>query len=202
MPYILDKQGIEVEEILIHTNSAKLTDEQFFQLCSSNKEIRFERDKHKNIIIMAPSTFISSNRESKIVTKVSIWNDKTGLGEVTGPSGGYYLPDGSMFAPDVAWISKEKIAKLSAKEQEKFPYLCPDFVVEVRSKSDSLKKQKEKMEAWMSNGCRLGWLVDPYSKTTFIYKPNSKPTEHPFNETLNGENVLPGFELKLSEIIT
>src|ERR1035438_7769996 len=119
-----------MEEILIQTKSAKLSDEQFFQLCSANKEIRFERDKHKNIIIMAPTGHTISKQENKIATQVTVWNDKTDLGEVTGPTGGYYLPDGSMFAPDVAWVSKERIAKLSAKEQEKFPYLCPDFVIE------------------------------------------------------------------------
>ncbi len=190
-----------MEEIIIQTNSLNLTDDQFFQLCDENRDIRFERDKHKNIIIMAPTGRLISVKETKIITKVAIWNDKTQLGEITGPSGGYYLPDGSMFAPDVAWVSNEQIAKIPEIDQEKFPYLCPEFIIEVRSKSDTLKKQQAKMDCWMENGCKLGWLVDPSERTTYIYKPNSEIIKKSFEEILTGDDVLPGFELKLSDII-
>jgi Uma2 family endonuclease len=105
-------------------------------------------------------------------------------------------------APDVSWIVKDKYLSLSKKERKSFAHICPDFVVELMSDSDSLKKTMEKMEEWMENGCRLAWLIDPNTKTTYVYKPNMKLIEIPFTETLNGENVLPGFELKLSEIIT
>ena len=190
-----------MEVITIKTKSAKLSDDQFFKLCSENKEICFERDKNKNIIIMAPTGWEVLEFESSIMVEVYNWNKKTNLGYVVGNNAGFYLPDTSMRSPDVVWIKKERIDELSAKEKKKFPYLCPDFVVEVISESDSLKQQQQKMDEWVKNGIRLGWLVDYKHRTSYIYKPDTNVIKQSFTETLSGQDVLPGFELKLADII-
>ncbi len=189
-----------METIEINTESANLTEEQFFQLCIQNKEINFERDKNKNIIIISPVGFLSSWYEGKLFRMLDQWNEQTKLGYVTGSSGGYTLPNGAIRAPDVAWTKKERIDALPEEEQMRFPNICPDFVVEVRSKTDSLKLLEDKMKEWMDNGCRLSWLIDFENKTTHIYIPGRETTEQSFNNTLNGEDVLHGFELNLSEL--
>jgi Uma2 family endonuclease len=190
-----------MELLKIKAKSLRLTDTQFTKLCLENNEIRFERDKNKNIIIISPTGFAVHEFESSILCELIIWNKKHRLGYVTGTNGGFYLPDKSMRMPDVSWIKKERIDKLSDKEKSQIPYLCPDFIVEVISESDTLKQQQEKMEEWVKNGIRLGWLVDYKHRATFIYKPDADLSKKSFDEFLNGEDVLPGFKLKLSKLL-
>ncbi len=187
--------------VALNTEKANLSEEQFFNLCVSNSLLHIERDKHQNIIIMAPTGTIGGNRNLKICTELEIWNRKKNTGITFDSSSGFRLPNGAMRAPDAAWITVKRWNKVPREEQEVFAPICPDFIIEVRSKSDTLKQQKEKMEDWMENGCRLAWLVDPYSRNTLVYLPDAKPTKHPFSETLLGGEVLPGFELKLDDII-
>jgi|ERR1035437_966645 Uma2 family endonuclease len=190
-----------MEVITIKTKYAKLSDDQFFKLCSENDNIRFERDKDKNIIIMAPTGWEVEEFETSILTEVKNWNRKHKLGYVNGSNAGFFLQDTSMRAPDVSWTNKERIAILSQKEKEQFLYLCPDFIVEVISKSDTLKHQQEKMDEWVKNGIRLGWLVDYKHRTTYIYKPNSEIIKKSFDKILSGEGVLPGFKLKMEKLL-
>ena len=185
----------------IKTDTVNLTEEQFFLLCARNKKLRIERDKHQNIIIMAPTGSGTSNRNVKLATKVEIWNERENSGYTFDSNAGFTLPNKAILSPDVSWIPKEKWEKIPEVDRERFAHICPDFVIELVSLSDSLKQQKEKMEEWIDNGCRLGWLIDPESRTAYIYKPNMKPVETPFSRTLSGEDVLPGFELKLNDII-
>src|ERR1035438_3040520 len=167
-----------------------LTDEQFLRLCLSNKELRFERDKDKNIIIMAPTITHGGNYNHKLGFFLEAWNIKKNLGYGFDSSTGYTLPNGAVRSPDVSWILKERYEKVIDEARESFAHICPDFVGELLSKSDFLKKTMEKMEEWMENGCRLGWLVDPIGRNTHIYYPTQKPAIHPFTETLSGEKVL------------
>ena len=185
----------------LQTESLNLTDEQFLKLCLSNKELRFERDKDKNIIIMAPTITHGGHFNADLIGEVIIWNKQNRFGYCFDSSTGYTLPNGAVRSPDVSWILKEKYDKVIDEARESFAHICPDFVIELLSKSDSLKKTMEKMEEWMENGCRLGWLVDPIGRNTHIYYPNQKPAILPFTETLSGEKVLPGFELKLESVI-
>ena len=185
----------------IKTDIVNLTEEQFFLLCARNKELRIERDKHQNIIIMAPTGYETGNYNLELGAELSIWNRKTKLGICLDCNAGFTLPNKAIRSPDVSWVSKEKDEKLTKKDRKRFAHICPDFVIELVSLSDSLKQQKEKMEEWIENGCRLGWLIDPETRTAYIYKPNMEPEKIPFSKTLSGENVLPGFELKLDEII-
>ena|ERR1019366_6188872 len=190
-----------MEEILIQTKSLNLTDEQFFQLCIDNKGIRFERDKNKNIIIMAPTGGDTSNSNIKLGTDLELWNRKNKLGYCFESNGGFTLPNGAIRSADVAWIPKEKWENLPREDRKRFPHICPDFVIELMSETDSLKRSMEKMEEWMENGCRLGFLIDTKTRITHVYKPNIEISNHPFTETLSGLDVLPGFELKLADII-
>ncbi len=185
----------------IHTESANLTEEQFFMLCADNKELRIERDKDKNIIIMAPTTLDTGNRNADILGEVVIWNKKTKSGYCFDSNAGYTLPNGAVRSPDISWISKEKYTLLPQSEKNRFGKICPDFVIEIKSKSDNIKQLKEKMEEWITNGCQLAWLIDIENRSTHIYKPNTETTEQSFEAILSGENVLEEFQLKLNEII-
>jgi Uma2 family endonuclease len=190
-----------MEIVAIHTESLNLTEDQFFKLCAENKELRFERDKHKNIIIMAPTGGETGNKNSNLNLEVGIWNKQNRLGYCFDSNTGYTLPDGAVLSPDASWIPKDKWEAIPREDRKKFAHICPDFLIELMSESDSLKKTMEKMEEWIENGCLLGWLINPESRTTYIYKPNMEPTEIPFSQKLSGENVLPGFELELDKII-
>ena len=190
-----------METLSIHTESANLSEEQFFRLCVDNKELRIERDKNKNIIIMSPTGTSTGKFNAELLGELIIWNKKNKTGYCFDSSTGFLLPDGSMRSPDVSWIAKQRWDIIPQNEQEKFAPLCPDFIIEIRSKSDTLKQQKEKMQEWITNGCRLAWLVDMENNNTYIYKPNTEIKEQQFTETLFGENVLSGFELMINELI-
>ncbi len=191
-----------MQSISIHTQSANLSEEQFFMLCSENRELRIERDKDKNIIIMAPTFSETGKHNFAIALKLGLWNEKQKSGYCFDSSAGFTLPNGAMRAPDVSWIKKEKWDGLSKENKDRFAHICPDFIIEVRSKTDNLKQLKEKMEEWITNGCQLAWLIDIENRITYIYKPTGEVTEQLFDTGLAGENVLPEFELRLDEIIT
>ena len=190
-----------METITIQAKSAKLSDEQFFHLCSDNKEIRFERDKDKNIIIMSPTGSKTGIINAEILRELSNWNKKHKLGYCFDSSSGFTLPNGAIFAPDASWIAKERWEKISENDKERFAPVCPDFIIEVRSKSDTLKQQQDKMVEWIANGCKLAWLIDLEHHTTHVYRPKKKMTVHTFKETLTGDKILPGFVLKMSGIV-
>jgi len=189
-----------VNPIAISTQSAHLTEEQFFMLCSDNKELRFERDKNKTIILMSPTGAFTGESHSEMNRQLANWNYQSKSGHVFDSSSGFTLPNGAMRAPDVAWITNKRWEKIPQKDKERFAHICPDFVIEVRSKTDTLKQQQEKMEEWIENGCRLGWLIDIENKTAYIYKPKRAVKKQFFKSALSGEEVLKGFELNLSEI--
>ena len=190
-----------MQTIAINTESANLSEEQFFRLCAGNKGLRMERDKNKNIIIMSPTDSSTGKFNFSIAARLAIWNEKAKTGYGFDSSTGFNLPDGSMRSPDVSWVAKQRWDIIPQSDQERFAPLCPDFIIEIRSKTDTLKQLKDKMQEWLSNGCLLAWLIDLENQTTYIYKPNSQITEQSFSKILSGETVLDGFELILTEII-
>ncbi len=181
----------------------RFSDEEFFTLCTSNPELRLEKDKHGNIIIMSPTGMNTSFLNGILFAEVFSWNKKAKAGKVYDSSGGITLPDGSVRAADVTFIFYEKLNKLSKEEQEKFGKICPDFVIELRSKSDSMKELQEKMDVWVTNGVPLAWLIDPKNQEVHIYKLNQK-TEivKGFDKFISGEPVLEGFELDLKVLLS
>jgi Uma2 family endonuclease len=176
-----------------------LTDELFFDLCQANSELRMERDQHGNIIVISPTGANTGNYNSELNYEITHWNRQTRLGYVFDSSAGFTFPNGAVRSPDSSWIYKDRWESLSQNEQEKFAPICPDFMVEVRSKIDRLSDLQTKMEEYRSNGCRLGWLVDRQGKAVYIYRADgSTKTIKGETVSLDGEDVLPGFVLELS----
>jgi Uma2 family endonuclease len=131
-----------------------------------------------------------------------MWNEQTELGVVFDSSGGFSLPNGAMHSPDAAWIALDRWNALTEDEKEQFPPVCPDFVIELKSKTDSLKTLQKKMQEWLENGCRLAWLIDVEARNVYIYRATQEAEEYPFSKgLLSGENVLPGFTLNLQVLI-
>jgi Uma2 family endonuclease len=182
------------------TLNINLTDEEFFQLCQNNRDLRFERTAAGELIIMPPTGSDTGNRNFDIAVELGIWNKQTKLGKGFDSSTGFKLSNGKNVSPDVAWIKKERWHSLTPEQQNKFAPIAPDFVIELRSASDNLKLLQEKMPEYIANGVKLAWLIDRKQRKVFIYRPNCAVEELDNPQTLNGEDILPGFVLDLSEI--
>ncbi len=178
-----------------------LTDEQFFQLCQNNRDYRFERTAKGELIIMSPTGGETSNRNIELSYQLQAWSRQNNLGKAFDSSGGFTLPNGADRSPDASWIRGERWDALTPEQKEKFLPLCPDFVVELRSPSDSLKKIQGKMQEYVDNGARLSWLIDRKNKRVEIYRSGRdvEILENP--ATLSGEDVLPEFVLDLTPIM-
>jgi Uma2 family endonuclease len=178
----------------------KLTDEQFFQLCQDNETLRFERNATGELIIMPPAGGETGNRNAGLTAQLWMWNELNKLGKVFDSSTGFKLPNGADRSPDAAWVKLERWDALTQDQKIKFPPLCPDFVVELLSPSDSLKVTQEKMQEYINNGTRLGWLINRKTRQVEIYRigQDIEVLENPV--TLLGEDVLPGFVLNLESI--
>ncbi|MBC6419321.1 MAG: Uma2 family endonuclease [Prochloron sp. SP5CPC1] len=177
-----------------------VTDEQFWTLCHKHTDLRFERSAKGDLIIMPPTGGLTSHRNSDITFQLELWSRKTKLGKVFDSSGGFKLPNGANRFPDAAWIKIERWNNLTPEEKEKFLPLCPDFVVELRSPNDSLQQIQMKMAEYRANGARLGWLIDPKRKVVEVYRPGIDVEVLQNPTTVSGEDVLPGFQLDLTEI--
>ena len=178
----------------------ELTDEQLYKFCIANKELRIERNTKSQLIIKSPTGLDTSFYNSHLLTEVSLWNRQHKLGKVSDSNGGYTLPNGAMYAPDVAWISHERWATVPKLQRSKFAHICPNFVIELMSESDTLKQSQAKMIEWIENGVQLGWLIYPQDRKVYIYTENGQMLTQDFDQKLMGGNVLPGFELDLQEI--
>jgi Uma2 family endonuclease len=178
-----------------------LTDEQFFQLCQDNQDLKFERTANGHLIIMPPTGGATGDRNSELNFQIRAWNHQTKLGKVFDSSTGFKLPNGADRSPDVSWLKLERWNALTPEQQEKFLPLCPDFVVELMSPSDSLKTAQAKMKEYINNGAQLGWLIDRTNQQVEIYRPNGAVEVLQSPETLSGEEVLPGLIVDLSEIL-
>jgi Uma2 family endonuclease len=178
-----------------------LTDEQFFQLCQKNRDYRFERTALGELIIMPPTGSDTGRRNVKITTQLEIWNLQNHLGEVFDSSSGFLLPNGAERSPDASWVKLERWNALTIEQQEGFAPICPDFVVELRSRTDSLKDLQKKMQEYIQNGAKLGWLIDRKNKRVEIYRSGREVEILDNPLILSGEDVLPGFILDLSMIL-
>ncbi len=177
-----------------------LTQEQFFQLCQNHKELQFERTATGELIIMSPTGGITGNRNADLIYQLKAWNRLERLGKVFDSSTGFQLPNGANRSPDASWVKMERWDALTTEQKEAFVPLCPDFVVELRSKTDTLAKTRAKLEEYMANGARLGWLIDPQRQVVEVYRPGREVEILQSPATVSGEDVLPGFVLELAEI--
>jgi Uma2 family endonuclease len=190
-------------EYLIKTKSiGGMTEEQFFQFCQENDSIDFERNANGEIIIMAPTGSATGWFNINISTDLTIWARKTRLGYVFDSNTGFTLPNNAVRSPDAAFLNKEEWLKVDPSDRERFAHVCPDFVIELLSKSDDERFVREKMKEWIDNGCALAWMIDSQKKETTIYRKNGSVEVKAFHEILDGENVLPGFTLDLLKIFT
>ena len=180
----------------------ELTDEQFFQLCIDNRDLRFERTASGGLIIMSPTGSETGNFNIDLSYQLQSWSRQNKhLGIAFDSSTGFKLPDGTDISPDAAWIRRDRWDALTAEEKKKFAPICPDFVVELRSTTDSLEKLRAKMKVYVKNGARLGWLLDRKNRKVEISRQGSDVEILDSPATLSGEDVLPGFVLDLSDIL-
>lgn len=178
-----------------------LTDDQLLAFARANDPYKVERTAHGDILIMAPTGFLSSQRESTLLFHLSQWNEQVKLGIATSSSGGFLLPNGAVRAPDAAWVTLERYQAYDSKALRGFAPFAPDFVAEIASPSDNLKELHSKLAEWIGNGVRLGWLLDPTTETAWVYQPGTQPTQiNGFDATLAGEPVLPGFVFELAKL--
>ncbi|MBK1990508.1 Uma2 family endonuclease [Sphaerospermopsis aphanizomenoides BCCUSP55] len=182
-------------------SSMKMTDEQFFDFCQVNRNLRIERNKFGEISIMSPAGSETGNREFNLAVQLGVWSEKDGTGIGFSSSTGFKLSTGAERSPDASWIKLERWNTLTPEQQKKFAPICPDFVIELRSPSDNLQPLKEKMTEYMQEpGIHLGLLIDRKNRRVYIYRPG-QPEECLENpETVNCEPVLPGFVLKMNNI--
>jgi Uma2 family endonuclease len=187
--------------ITLNLNSIiKLTSEQFYQLCEENPDLKLERNANGELIVMPPTGGETGKRNLTAGAQLWTWNEQTELGEAFDSSTGFTLPNKADRSPDVSWVEKSRWSALTPEQKDKFIPLCPDFVIELLSPSDSLKKTQEKMQEYMENGCRLGWLINRKKREVEIYRPGQDVEVLQSPLTLSGENVLPGFVLNLQKI--
>ena len=175
----------------------------FVAFCSKHETYQIEKAPDGKIIIMPPTFFETGERNSELIFQLKLWNNEANTGRIGDSSTGYNLPDGSMRSPDASWILKERFNDLTEEQiTQQFLPLCPDFVIELRSSSDSLDELKRKMtEVWIRNGCQLALLIDPKEEQVFIYRANDTiELITDFDNKVSGETVLPNFELDLSKL--
>ncbi|MBL7825223.1 MAG: Uma2 family endonuclease [Saprospiraceae bacterium] len=177
------------------------SDVQFYEFCNLNKDLRIERQANGQIIVMSPTSSITGNRNFNLALELGFWNRQIQLGLVFDSSSGFTLPNGAVRSPDVAWIKKDRWEMLPQSEKERFAAICPDFIIELRSESDTLSELQQKMEEYIDSGCLLAWLVDPQTRTTTVFESGSAPVVVPFEEKLSGGKALPGFELVVAAVI-
>ena len=186
LPITLDLKGVH------------FTDEQFFQLCAANPNIRAERTPEGALVLMPPVGGYSGNQELELGTDLTIWNRKTKLGKVFSSSTIFQLPNGANRSPDAAWIELSRWSALTPEQRRKFPPIAPDFVLELRSTTDSLSVLQAKMAEYIDSGVQLGWMFNPQDGEVEIYRPNKEKEVVSIPTTLSGDPVLEGFTLQIT----
>jgi Uma2 family endonuclease len=177
-----------------------LSDLELMRFCAANETLRVEREPNGEILVMTPAGWKTSNINPRIGRLLDEWAEADGRGYATDSNGGYTLPDGSMRAPDAAWVLRSRVEALTQEDQAGFAPVCPDFVIELRSPSDSLGELQAKMEQWIANGAEVAWLVDPIEKAVTVYRPGSEPEHHSNPTSVQGTGPIAGFELVLARV--
>ena len=186
--------------IVIRMPNGGMTDEQFYQFCVLNPELRIERTADKVIVIMPPTNSDTGNRNAELLVDVGTWNRKKKLGKIFDSSTGFKLSNGADISPDVSWIKQERWEAIPEDLKQRFAPITPDFVAEIRTGDQNLNYLKDKMEEYIACGCRLAWLIDPKNRKTWVYYENGDIQTIPFETSLNGGDVMPGFDLRLADI--
>lgn len=184
----------------VHFLERTLDEDEFFEFCAKNPELRIERDTDGEVIIMPPTGFETGCRNNEINYQLVAWARVDERGLAPDSSTVYLLPNGAARGPDASWVLKSRLANFSARQVKRFLPVCPDFVVELRSPTDRLKKLKVKMREWIDNGAALGWLIDADRRTIYVYRPGREPEELVDVHHIDGEGPVEGFRLELSRV--
>ena len=186
--------------LVLDISALDMTEDQFFKLCSDNGDLRLELTAKRELIVMPPAGATTSGRNSDVIADLVIWARQDGTGKTFESSVGFTLPNGAVLSPDASWILWPRWNALAETEQDRFPHICPDFVIELRSPSDRLAVAQAKMVEYMENGARLGWLIDPQNRRVYVYRPGEPVATLEEPDTVSGDPLLPGFVLDLQRI--
>lgn len=186
--------------LVLDVRAVGLTDEQFFRLCVDNRDLRFELTAEGELIIMPPTGLETGWRNAKITQRLGHWAEEDGSGLVFDSSTMFTLPNGARRSPDASWMRRERWDALTREDRRRFSHICPDFVLELRSTSDSLAELQAKMQEYIANGAELGWLLDPEATRVYIYHQGQSVQVLEDPETVSGEPVLRGFILDTHDI--
>jgi Uma2 family endonuclease len=178
----------------------RFTDDEFEQLAAANRKLRIELSATGELILMPPTGGETGNRNFEIYIDLGIWNRQQGLGKAFDSSTGFRLPNGATRSPDAAWITLDRWENLTSAQRKRFLPLCPDFALELVSETDDVKDTRAKMQEYLDNGLRLGWLINPKARQVEIYRPSQAVELLNAPKSLNGEDVLTGFSLNLHPI--
>jgi len=178
----------------------RISEDALLELCARNRDLRIEQDANGDLIVMSPSGSETSRRNASITAALLFWAQRDGTGVAFDSNGGFILQSGAMRAADAAWVRRERWEALTKEERAKFAHLCPDFVIELKSPSDTLDTLHEKMREWIANGARLGWLVDLDDRRVWIYDGTREPRVVEGEPRVRAESVVPGFEIDLVAI--
>lgn len=178
----------------------EMTDDQLLEFSSLNPDLRIELNAQGELIIMPPTGGNAGQRNAEITMQLGVWAKRDGTGVTFDSSTGFRLPNKAVRSPDAAWVSRSRLTALSAGQRKKFLPLAPDFVIELRSPTDSLRVVQDKMQEYLETGTKLGWLIDPEQKRAYVYKPGEPAEVLEAPATLSGDPALPGFVLDLGEI--
>lgn len=177
-----------------------INDDQFAKLCALNPEMRFEYTSTGDLIIMPPTGGDTGHLNANLTTDFTLWSRQDGSGLIFDSSTLFVLPNGAKRSPDVSWIRRDRWEALSPEERHGFSPICPDFVLELRSSSDQLRTLQDKMQEYLDNGARLGWLIDPSERVVYIYRPGEAVERLEAPREVSGEPVLPRFVLRLTAV--
>ncbi len=193
--------ALERGPLLLHLRPViNMTSQQFFKLCQLNRDLRLERTAEGDILVMPPTGARTGARNSELTMQVRVWAKGDGSGVAFDSSTGFELPNGATRSPDIAWVRRTRLTAVPPAQREKFLPLCPDFVVELRSRSDTLAVTQEKMQEYCANGAQLGWLIDADQRRVYLYRPGATVECLDAPTQLSGDPVLPGFVLDLAPI--
>ena len=177
-----------------------MTDAEFEEFCRLNDVTHIERSREGVIRMNAPAGSGTSDGNAEIVTQLRGWWKTHRGGRVYDSSAGFYLPDSSLLSPDASYLTAETLAKLTREERKGFPHVCPDFVIELLSETDRLAAARKKMELWIENGARLGWLVDPDKQRVLVYESGGESPAIVSGDAVQGSGPVEGFCLNLAEV--
>lgn len=176
------------------------TEDQFYEFCRINRELRIERNAEGGVSVMGPAGWETAEKNAEITFQLKGWATRDGTGRAVDSSAGYLLPNGAVRSPDASWVRNERLASVTSEQRSKFLPLCPDFAIELRSPTDGLDMLRDKMAEYMANGAELGWLIDPLNRRVFVYRPGLDVETLDAPDHVSGHPVLEGFRLELGKV--